>query len=174
MNKNMKKIRGLTLYEVLVTLALFSVLLTIITSVSYKVTKIQLDEIKMSRLVNTAAIVMELISADIMTATNILPKGNSLTIVKPNQQGAGGRYGIGNLIINYELSENGTMIRNTTFSSKDIAYNVSKFNATFESHNPPIVKVLVEVKDDLQDSKSKSFLICTSVAPRPSLPTFGP
>jgi prepilin-type N-terminal cleavage/methylation domain-containing protein len=186
----MEKKRGFTLIEVLVTLALFALLMTLVSSAITNALRFHRQGIERARLKEKAQELLKVLSTELMASnefgavtTNIYTtSGSSISFLKTdiNESAASQATG-GNLIVSYSLdTATGNVIRlanSTSMCIMNIAPVADNVKALkFSSTDPGMwmIDIDVTVVTDFNDPGSTSFSLSTSVCRRGIKWEFGP
>jgi hypothetical protein len=160
-----------TLYETLVTLALFSLLMTMITAIFVNTTRVHRSGIEMARLREKANNALDVICTDLSKAFQFdfaNPDNIQFKITDPHRSDITPTSG-GALTVTYYLKPTEHIIlRADKYSSTVIADQVSRLNFSVASPYPPffVRKVDIEVKANVLDPTSRSYSLNADISPR--------
>jgi len=186
----MEKKRGFTLIEVLVTLALFALLMTLVSSAITHALRFHRQGIERSRLKEKAQEILKILSTELIASnepgsvtTNIYSSpSSSISFLKTdiNEAAASNATG-GNLVVSYSLDPAtgnlGRLVNSTSMSIMrvaNIADNVKAIKFTGRDPGMWLIDIEVTVVSDINDPASTSYSLSTSVCRRGALDQFGP
>lgn len=181
----MKRKRGFTLIEILITLVLFSIFMTMITSIITHCVRAQTKGIRMAKLRQTAHNAMDVISTDVLEGKDdsigIYASGGTVSTIKfiktdSFSSDASPSKG-GDLTVTYLLNPRlHTIVRQTRYGSAVIAQNVTKMQFSSPDTCDMEVYITLELKSDVRDPLTESYSLSSMICRR--FPhrfwTFGP
>jgi prepilin-type N-terminal cleavage/methylation domain-containing protein len=186
----MEKERGFTLIEVLVTMALFALLMTMVSSSIINALRFQRQGIERARLKEKAQEILKIISTELMASnepgnviTNIYPSPSSaitFTTTNLNAYVSDPSTG-GDVNISYRLTTGtGTLWRTECTTAMSVmnvtlvADNVKDLQFKSEDPDQWLIDIDITVVTDITDPGSTSYRLLTSVCRRGTRDQFGP
>jgi len=177
--------RGLTLIEVLITLALFALLMTLVSSAIVNCLRYHRKGAEMARLRAKASMVLNVLTSDIAKANAIYnpssahPEDDLLYVWVPdiyaNEDNL--NYG-GDLHVYYvfQPSSNGALRRITRYDSTVVTDGIKSIKYTSQGTDTLAVTIELTVALDVNDPNSPTYSISTAVCRRGTMPMweFGP
>jgi hypothetical protein len=158
-----------TLYETLVTLALFSMLMTMIVSVFINMSRIHRAGIEMARLRERASNALDVMCTDLSRAYRFdyaAATDVRFKMTDPHRSDTSPASG-GELTVRYYFRPP-SLIRTDRYSTTIIADQVSRLNFSSFNTNPPfwINRVDIEVATNTDDLTSRRYSLSLDISPR--------
>jgi prepilin-type N-terminal cleavage/methylation domain-containing protein len=177
--------RGLTLIEVLITLALFALLMTLVSSAIVNCLRYYRKGAEMSRLRAKAGMILNVLTSDIAKANAIYnpsssyPEDDLLYVWVPdiyaNEDNLD--YG-GDLHVYYvfQPNSNGALRRITRYDNTVVTDGIKSIRYTSQGTDTMAVKIELTVAIDVKDPNSMTYTVSTAICRRGTMPMweFGP
>jgi prepilin-type N-terminal cleavage/methylation domain-containing protein len=174
----MKRRNAFTLIEVLITMALFALLMTLVSSAIINTLRFHRQGVEMARLKEKASGIMNAITAEIISANTVLTTifnnpSPTLAVIKTDlHHSDSDPHAGGDLTVIYSHHSPGVIKRNGVV----IADNIKSLQ--FVSHDSAqwMITIDITVVQDINDPHSPIYSLSTSICRRGTMPLweFGP
>jgi len=177
---------GLTLVEVLITLALFALLMTMVSTALINCLRYYKKGVEMSKLRTKASTILNVLSSDIAKANAIYspwyptaPDSNRLCLWVPDiYANEDDLTSGGDLHVYYEFypSMKGSLRRITRYDDVIVAEGIKSIRYSTSDATTSAVTIYLTVAKDVNDPNSATYTISTAICRRGTMPMweFGP